>query len=132
MNIEEMGKAYKLFNESKVNTLGHRFGIEDFMENTINELKDIKNKQNDCIDKIAGIERQLTEFFKVKYQEQKYYHEKQQDDDEYMDGFMSMSINQHKDYIDKIARLEKQLAELIKADDKEILKGEDYHYEPNE
>ena len=99
MNIKKMKKAYKEFNESKVNTLGYRWGIEDFMENTIDVLKDIKNRQDriidelakhsekhkDCINDIAGIKKQLTEFFQEKYQEEEYHQEKREDDDAYME-----------------------------------------------
>jgi hypothetical protein len=57
MSIEEMEKAYKTFNDSKVNTLGHRWGIEDFMEHCINLHKD-------HIEKIAKLENMLRELIK--------------------------------------------------------------------
>jgi hypothetical protein len=49
-----------------------------------------------------------------------------------IEHFMTNSINLHKDHIEKIAEMEKQIAQLSKRDDKEFLKGEEYHYEPNE
>jgi len=53
-NIEEMEKAYKMFNESKINTMGRKWGVEDFMENCINELKDLH-------DSIARLEKTISE-----------------------------------------------------------------------